>query len=67
MTRDGPLAYSGFSPKLLERLEKQGVIVFKPFGPRGAPICQREQIDRARELMFGTAMEDLDGEFDGLG
>jgi hypothetical protein len=62
--REGALAYTGLSPKLFDRLERERAIVGRRLGRHGAVIYQRVQLDAVTASLFegSEASNDLDDE-----
>lgn len=69
LTREEALAYTRWSPKFFDLMEKGGAIVGKPHGRNGQKIYSREQLDDVDRSLSpaGTPANDIDDEFGALG
>lgn len=68
LTREEALAYTHLADKMFDRLEKAGSITGrKGIGPNGATLYLRDQLRTVTHSLFGTASNDIDEEFEGIG
>lgn len=59
MTRTVALAYTSVSEAQMREWERSGEVRFLAYGPNGAKIAQRFQIDEAVRRLFSGIEEDM--------
>ncbi|MCJ8158350.1 hypothetical protein [Sphingomonas sp. LaA6.9] len=61
------LAYTGIAEKVFDALEKAGTLSSRRIGRSGARVYHRAQLDDVVARLFGSGMNDIDDEFEGIG
>jgi hypothetical protein len=64
--RRAALRYTGIADKLFAALERSGALTGRPIGRNGETVFLREQLDQVTARLFGTGLNDIDDEFEGL-